>query len=41
MCVDKTNEKNWNERISVLIQQIQYWINNSSGKTIEIIELFY
>ena len=28
----------WEERINILNQQIQYWIDN---KTIEIIELFY
>jgi hypothetical protein len=41
MCIDKTNEKKWNERICALLQQIQYWIANPSEKTIEIIELFY
>jgi len=29
------------ERINILNQQIQYWIDNKSNKTIEIIELFY
>ena len=31
----------WKERINILNQQIQYWIDNKSNKTIEIIELFY
>ena len=37
----KTKEKEWEERIEVLKQQIQYWIDNQSVKTVEIIELFY
>jgi len=31
----------WNERIEILNQQIQYWINNKTDKTVEIVELFY
>jgi len=31
----------WEERINILNQQIQYWIDNKTNKTIEIIELFY
>ena len=31
----------WNERIKILNLQIQYWIDNKTNKTIEIIELFY
>ena len=41
MCIEKTNQKLWNERINILLQQIKYWIDNPSEKTIEIIELFY
>ena len=41
MCVMKTKEKEWEERMKILNQQIQYWIDNSSEKTIQIIELFY
>jgi hypothetical protein len=37
----KTKEKEWEERINILKQQIQYWIDNSTDKTIEIIQLFY
>ena len=37
----KTKEKEWKERIETLKQQIQYWIDNPTEKTIEIIELFY
>ena len=31
----------WDERIEILNQQIQYWIDNKTDKTVEIIELFY
>ncbi len=36
-----SNKKDWNKRIETLKQQIQYWIDNSTEKTVEIIELFY
>jgi hypothetical protein len=37
------NERVWNERLNVLANQIKYWtdINNSTHKTVEVIELFY
>jgi len=41
MQITKTKQKEWEERIETLKQQIQYWIDNSTEKTIEIIELFY
>ena len=31
----------WNGRIAKLLDEIQYWMNNNTEKTIEIIELFY
>ena len=37
----KTKMSEWEERINILNQQIQYWIDNKTDKTIEIIELFY
>jgi hypothetical protein len=37
----KTKQKEWNDRINTLSDQIQYWIDNPTEKTIEIIELFY
>lgn len=43
-CVIKKNKmKEWNERLSSLKSQIDYWINpeNRTDKTIEIIQLFY
>ena len=33
--------KNWNMRISKLLDTIGYWMNNSTDKIVEIIELFY
>jgi len=41
MQIMKTKQKEWEERIETLKQQIQYWIDNPTEKTIEIIELFY
>lgn len=41
LTVPKTKEKEWNDRIAILISQIDYWIHNTCTKTIEIIELFY
>jgi hypothetical protein len=37
----KTKQTEWEQRIECLKQQIQYWIDNPTSKTIEIIELFY
>jgi hypothetical protein len=36
-----TKHKEWEERIESLKKQIQYWIDNTTEKTVEIIELFY
>ena len=41
MQITKPKQKEWEERIETLKQQIQYWIDNPTEKTIEIIELFY
>jgi hypothetical protein len=41
MQITKTKQKEWEDRIKNLKQQIQYWIDNKTEKTIEIIELFY
>jgi hypothetical protein len=34
-------KKNWNERLKNLKNQLDYWVNNNTNKTIEIIELYY
>jgi hypothetical protein len=41
MLIQKTKQKEWEERIEALKQQIQYWIDNPTEKMIEIVELFY
>ena len=37
----KSKEKEWEHRIAVLKDQINYWIHNVTEKTIETVELFY
>ena len=39
--VAKNKQNEWEERIVMLKEQIQYWITNPSEKTVSIIELFY
>jgi hypothetical protein len=39
--IAKNKQKEWEERIETLKEQIQYWIDNPTEKTVEIIELFY
>ena len=39
--VKKSKEKEWSERLKSLENQINYWIDNKTDKTIEIIQLFY
>jgi len=41
MQISKTKQTEWEERVECLSQQIQYWIDNTPEKTIEIVELFY
>ncbi len=41
MLINKKYENEWNERIKILIDQINYWIYNPSEKTIETLHLFY
>ena len=41
MLISKSKEKEWVDRINTLKTQIQYWIDNQTEKTIEIIQLFY
>lgn len=41
MQVSKTKIVEWEERIKALLTQIQYWVDNTTEKTVEIIELFY
>ncbi len=41
--VKKTKKKEWKERRVSLEELIKYWINpdNTTGKTVEVIQLFY
>ena len=41
MSIRKEKKKEWEERIEALKQQIQYWIDNPTPKTVEIVQLFY
>ena len=41
MQIVRSKQKEWEERIENLNEQIHYWINNPTEKTIEIVELFY
>jgi hypothetical protein len=44
ICIIKKSKKSeWAQRLSVLEEQINYWINreNTTNKTIETIQLFY
>ena len=43
LIVKKSKQKEWNERLNVLKNVIEYWINieNKTDKIIEIIQLFY
>jgi hypothetical protein len=33
--------KEWEKRIEILKDQINYWVDNPTDKTLEVIELFY
>jgi len=39
--VTKDNNTEWNNRLEILKNQIEYWSNNATNKTIEVIHLFY
>ena len=39
--VSKLKKDKWLERLNVLVEQTNYWINNRTNKTIEIVQLFY
>jgi hypothetical protein len=37
----QSKDAEWSERLTILKEQIQYWIDTSSEKTIEVIQLFF
>lgn len=39
--IPKDKQIEWNTRLSLLKKQIEYWIENKTYKTIEVIQLFY
>jgi len=39
--VDKNNKRHWVERLEMLNYWIQYWSNNKSNKTVEVVQLFF
>lgn len=39
--ISKNKREEWSERLTVLNNQIQCWVDNPTEKTVEIIELFY
>jgi len=43
LCIKKSKQKEWNERLEILKKEIEYWLNptNISDKTIHTIKLFY
>jgi len=41
MQIIKGRETEWNERLENLKKCIHYWIENSTEKTVEVIELYY
>ena len=40
-CIKKIKTNEWNERLIILKENIQYWKDNNTNKTVEIIQLFY
>lgn len=41
ICISSSNQNLWMKRLGVLKEQIQYWMDNSSDKMVEIVQLFY
>jgi len=41
MQVMPSKQAEWEERLSVLTQQISFWVEFGTDKTVEIVELFY
>jgi hypothetical protein len=39
--INKNDKRDWIARLKTLTTQIQYWIDNKTEKTIEIIQLYY
>jgi hypothetical protein len=39
--VNKNDSKEWKKRLQQLSEQLQYWVDNKTDKTVEIIQLYY
>ena len=39
--IKKTKQKEWENRLNILKEQIQYWVDNKTNKTVEVIQLFF
>ncbi len=39
--IKKSKEKEWTSRLDTLKKQVDYWINNQTEKTLEVIHLYY
>jgi hypothetical protein len=39
--VNKNDSKEWKKRLQQLSEQLQYWVDNKTEKTVEIIQLYY
>ncbi len=39
--VKKTATAEWSHRLTVLQEQVQYWADHRTEKTVEVVELFY
>lgn len=34
-------QEEWEHRLQCLVENIQYWTENETNKTVEVVELFY
>jgi hypothetical protein len=41
MTIKKTKQKEWLERLETLKETVEYWMNNETEKTIELVYLFF
>lgn len=39
--IKKSKDQEWKSRLDALSEQLQYWIDNRTTKTIEVVQLFY
>jgi len=39
--IHKNNKREWYDRLAALTRQIQYWVDNNTDKTIEVVQLYY